>query len=99
MKLLRRSVLIAPLAVGLLLGGGREAAAWGSFYTSRNPCLFSPFGPIQRCNAFGCFCSTYDNSGRFVCSPPRPYWRCDTSGCGCSAIIINFDLFLTPLIR
>ena len=57
MNLMRRSVSIAALAVALLLGGGREAAAYGGFATFRNPCTFSPFGPYYRCNVFECLCS------------------------------------------
>jgi len=94
---LMRSVLIAALAVGLLLGGGRGAAAFGGYATSSNPCIFSAF-PYYRCNAYGCWCSVYGPAG--PCTPSRPYLLC-TGGtadgqCRCSAT--NPQLFLLPFL-
>src|SRR5262245_47289052 len=98
MNLMRRSVSIAALAVGLLLGGGREAAAYGGYATYYNPCAYSFFGPYYRCNAYGCWCSVYGPAGQ--CTPSRPYLLC-TGGtadgqCRCSAT--NPQLFLLPFL-
>src|SRR5262245_51064814 len=98
--MMRRSVSIAALAVGLLLGGGREAAAYGGYATYSNPCAYSPFGPYYRCNVFFCFCSAYGPAERPAfpaygpvkrCAPSRPYLLCTADGqCRCSAINPQF---------